>query len=383
LHILIVAHIYPARSGDYKGIFVHEIAARLSSRGHIVHVVTPRRPGAPPSEVRDGVAVHRFAFWGWQHGTQLGEMQGYPPLALGTLMLSGLWETWRVARAERSDLIHAFWVVPGGVLARAIGRLRGLPLIITAAGSDLNVYALRPALRPLARWVLRGTGMMIAAGSQMRRIALQLGLPPERCEVIPWLTDFPPPAPLSAAARTGPRLLYVGNFTQPKRVDTIIRAFARVVAAVPAARLVLVGDGDQRPALERLIRELTPAGTVTMLGARPHGEIIDHMAEADLFLHCSDHEGLPVAISEALTMGLPVVAADVGGIPDLIRQGENGFLVGPDDVEGFSAAVIQLLRDDELRARMGLAARAFAEQQLAPGPVMDRIEAIYRRVLSE
>ena len=387
LRICIVTHIYPAHGDDYKGIFVQNVATRLAMRGHEVHVVTPRRPGAPAHEVAEGVHVHRFWFWGWWRGRQLGELSGYPPLTLGTLMLWGIGSAWRTVRRERLDLIHAYWVVPGGLIARLAGILSGRPVVATAAGSDLNVYAHRRLLKPLAGWTLRGLDQLLAAGSEMRRIGIELGCPPDRAQVVPWMLKFEeppsgdPPPELRCPGPPGERLVYVGNFTPPKRVDTILRAFARVGTDHPEARLTLVGDGELRGDLECLAGELGVADAVHFWGARPPEQIIDIVRGADCLVHCSDHEGLPVAISEALLLGVPVVAAGVGGIPDIVQDGVSGFTVDPDDDAAFAERVGRLLADADLRGRLGDNARRHARRHLGPEGVIARIEAIYRELV--
>ncbi|HOR26535.1 MAG TPA: glycosyltransferase [Candidatus Sumerlaeota bacterium] len=387
MNICFFTHIYPSRAGDYKGVFVHDIAAALVRRGHAVHVVTPRRPGGPARETRDGVHVTRYRFLGWARGTQLAELNGYPPLVLGTLVVGGLWRLRRVARREHCALIHAFWIVPGGFCAALVGLLTNRPVVATAGGSDLNTFARRRLLAPLVRWTLRRIGHMIAVGSELRRIAVEHGLPADRCSVIPWILQLEAAAEPEAdraplhPGPPGKRLLYVGNLIAPKRVDTIIRALALTLREHPDARLVLVGDGPLREKLADLATAHEVAHAVVFAGAQPHERIVDYLRQADLFVHCSDNEGLPVAISEALMMGLPVVASHVGSIPDLIREGETGYTVAPDDHAGFARHLCAILDDDALRRELSRQARAFALGYLAPDAVVERIEQVYADLL--
>ncbi len=116
------------------------------------------------------------------------------------------------------------------------------------------------------------------------------------------------------------------------------------------------------------------------MGAVPHERVAALMAAADVFVHCSDHEGLPVAIVEALRAGLPVVAAHVGGVPDLVLDGENGFLLDPGDAAGFGEKIELLLNDRDLQKRMAARAAEFA-QDLDGAAVIDKIEAIYRELI--
>jgi len=161
-----------------------------------------------------------------------------------------------------------------------------------------------------------------------------------------------------------------------------LRALAGALRAEPEAHLAIVGDGYLRPRFEALCAELGLNRHVRFWGARPHEAILEILESADVFVHCSDNEGLPVAISEALSAGLPVVASNVGGIPDLVREGENGFLVGPDDHAQFAERVAQLVRDDALRGKMSANARRFAHDHLDGGAVIARIEEVCQQVLA-
>jgi len=407
LRLCIVAHIYPSQARDYKGIFVHSIAAALARRGHEVHVVTPRRPGAPRCEVLDGVTIHRFWYWGWAGGRQLSEFKRYPLVLLATQLLVGALSClWTVLR-HRLGVIHAFWVVPGGFIGVLCGMAARRPVVVTAAGTDLNIMARKKIAGWFVRFTLRRLDRLIAAGSDMQRIAVELGMPEPRGVVIPWLVqdsgsgeradaddagqaqeknpalggDKPTTDAFAWPEGSRARLIYVGNLTLPKRVDTILRALAEALRAGPQATLAIVGDGYLRPQLEALCAELGLNGLVRFWGARPHEAILEVLASADVFVHCSDNEGLPVAISEALSAGLPVVASNVGGIPDLVIEGENGFLVGPDDHGRFAERIAQLLRDDFLRKKMSANARRFAHEHLDGGAVIARIEKVYQQVL--
>lgn len=383
MRICIVSHLYPISRDDYKGIFVHEIATALRARGHEVHIVTPRRPGGAAFESHEGITVHRFRHWGWWRGRQLGQLRGTPPLILSTLMIAGLWTSLRVVLRYRPDLMSAYWVVPGGFLAWLTARLTGRPVVVTAGGTDLNVSARKWMYRPFVLRTVRGVDRLIACGSELHRVAISLGAAPERTVNMPSLVPdaVPELAVAPPEGAPGRRLLYVGNLAAPKRVDTLLRAMARLVPRFPDARLTLVGDGPLEPSLRALAQKLGVAECVDFRGRRPHEEIPGLMRSADVLLHCSENEGLPVAIQEALTCGLPVIAARVGGVPDLVRDGTNGRLCAPDDDAAFAEAMAELVGDAALRERMSAAARQFAAEHLDRTSVIARIEAVYREAI--
>jgi teichuronic acid biosynthesis glycosyltransferase TuaC len=387
LKICFVSHLYPVDRDDYKGVFVHKMAASLASRGHEVHVVTPRRPGTPRQEQRDGVHIHRHWMWGWRGGTRLGQLQGPALLTLGSLLISGIAALLRVVLRYRIDLIQAYWVVPGGFIALVGGWLTRRPVVATASGSDLNVVARRRLIRPFVLATLRGIDRLIANGSEMGRLAHQLGMAPDRIDEVPVVMgiDLDPPSAHDAgdelAGEVGSRLLYLGNLTPPKRVDTILRALSLVVKRMAQVRLTIVGDGDLRPQLERMVEELGLTEEVLFLGARPHREVFPLLRAADVVVHCSDSEGLPVVISEAMGAGTPVVASAVGGVSNLVKEGETGYLVAPDDAETYAERIGGLLADPALRERLGRQAHHYATTHLNQGAVIDRIETIYEKTL--
>jgi len=397
MRIGLITHIYPRFPGDYKGTFVADLARFLVERGHYLVVATPLWPGTARAEVVDGVRVHRFWYWGWRRGKRLGELKASSsPFVLGSLLASGVWTALGLARRYHLDLLHGYWVVPGGTMALLAGALAGRPVVATAAGSDLNQAAYQPIAGRVVRFTLRRMHTLMAPGSQLARRAVESGIPQERVQLLMGhsgidLSRFTGEQ-VGGCASGGsckaldrtlqrsedfPIVLYVGNLSPPKRVDVVLRAMSRVVKSLPDARLLLVGDGELRMELESLVSELGIGQAVEFLGARPHDEIPGWMRQADVLVHCSEHEGLPMVIMEAFGCGLPVVAAGVGGIPDLVREGETGYLLDTGDDVGFARKLIKLLSQPELAARLGANARAFAETHLAKERVLERVEAVY------
>jgi len=222
----------------------------------------------------------------------------------------------------------------------------------------------------------------------MKKIAMKLGLPGDRGTVIHGpvgidtgdLKETAKQQPFTE--KYGRTLVYVGNLTAPKRAETIIRAMQKVREMYADCRLVLIGEGSLLPSLEALADELGLKKHVNFLGALPHEEVLKMLQGADVFVHCSDHEGLGMAIMEAMGAGLPVVASRVGGVPDLVREGETGFMILPDDVEKYAEKIILLLKNDQLRKKLGSNARHFAEKHLNKQTILAQLETVYREILA-
>jgi len=386
--ICLVSHLFPCDRHDYKGNFVRDLAVELSYRGHEVHVVTPMRPGAVREETIDGVFVHRFAYYGWRRGIQLGQLKGNSTLLLGSLFLRGTMKCLSSVIKHNSDLVHAYWVVPGGLIGLIVGRLTRRPVVATAAGSDLTAAPKYRLARLLTTLTLKHLDRVLPVSTPMKKIAMKLGLPGDRGTVIHGpvgidtddLKKTVQQQPF--AEKYGRSLVHVGNLTAPKRAETIIRALQKVTEMYADCRLIIIGEGNLRPSLEALADELGLRKHVSFCGALPHEEVLNMLQGADVFVHCSDHEGLGMAIMEAMGAGLPVVASRVGGVPDLVREGETGFMISPDDVDKYAEKILLLLKNDQLRQKLGTNARHFAEKHLNKQTILAQLETVYEEILT-
>jgi N-acetyl-alpha-D-glucosaminyl L-malate synthase BshA len=207
-------------------------------------------------------------------------------------------------------------------------------------------------------------------------------------EVIPNFVDSDAFRPLAAPddlaahfpdGERGPLLVHSSNFRPLKRVGDAVRLLALVRREVPA-RLALVGDGPERPAVAALARELGVADAVAFLGERL--ELAPILAAGRVFLLPSETESFGLAALEAMACAVPVVATRSGGLPEVVTDGSTGLLHAVGDVAAMAASVIALLRDEPRRRAMGDAARADAVHRFAREPAVDRYEALYRRLLA-
>ncbi len=378
MKICILAHVFPARPGDIPGIFVRELARNLAARGHAVHVVTPRVEGAPDGESADGIHVHRFRHRG-RFPSRLGALKRIPWGTFASFLASWTRETVRVVRAHEIDILHAYWVAPAGFVGVLAGLATGRPTVATAAGSDINVLPESPPYRPVIRWTLSRLDGLIALGSAMRARTVMLGMSGNRTHMIPEDAGIDPAFRVASRPSVDRvRLLFVGRLAAPKRLDTVIAAMPAILARRPDARLRIVGDGEDRPSLEARVRGLGIGHAVEFAGACAHEDLPRHFAEGDLFVYPTENEGLPTAIAEAMTSGLPVIASPVGGIPDQIRNGITGLWAPFDDPDAWSAAILRLIGNPAERTRLGANAQAFAGREFSTDRIAERVEAAYR-----
>lgn len=215
----------------------------------------------------------------------------------------------------------------------------------------------RRLLRATRTVALRRAERVLVPSAYLRGIALGWGLAPERVRVVPNPAPELPQLPSREEARaalgvTGPVLATAGRLTAQKALPDALRAIARV----RAVELLVLGDGSERPALEREAETLGVSDRVRFLGAGTRDDVLRLFRAADAVLVTSAWENLPHTVLEALAVGTPVIATAVGGIPEVVVDGENGLLVPPHDVDAIAAAVARLVREEDLRRALAAAA---------------------------
>ncbi|HVU50533.1 MAG TPA: N-acetyl-alpha-D-glucosaminyl L-malate synthase BshA [Polyangia bacterium] len=352
-----------------SGVVAAEVATALARRGHRVHVFSD----APPGRLQGGAVFHRVS------------APAYPQLGHDLYTLALASSIIDVARTVGLDLVHAHYALPHAVSAELARQVREAeapgraPLVVTTLhGTDTTLVGIDPTFRPLTRFAVASSDAVTVpsawlAEATRRNLELPAGFP---IDVVPNFVDTARFAPAPAAAP--PFLVHVSNFRPLKRVGDVVRIFARVRAG-RAVRLRLIGDGPERAAVEALARELGVAGDVELVGERE--DLPALLAGAAAFLLPSETESFGLAALEALAAGVPVVASRVGGLPEVVRDGEDGFLHAVGEVAAMAASAARLLDDAALRARLGAAARARAVAHFRAEPAVDRYEAVYARVL--
>jgi glycogen(starch) synthase len=275
--------------------------------------------------------------------------------------------------ASRVDLVHVHLgedlaVLPAGAAA---AKLHRLPLVLTVHLSlrhTLVVTNLRSAILktlggPIERWGERSAEAVLAITPRLARMLLSEGVEEERVHVIPpgvnpSLFAGPFEDPLAGIGR--PRILFVGRLAPQKGVRTLVAA-TRLLQS-PGARVLLVGDGPERPALEREAGRLGLGDRVRFLGFVPHDRVPAILTHADLLVLPSLYEELGTVLLEAMWAGLPIVASRTGGIPDVIEDGINGLLVPPGDPHTLAGAIDRVLGTPDLARRLAEAASQRAKE---------------------
>jgi glycosyltransferase involved in cell wall biosynthesis len=293
-------------------------------------------------------------------------------------------------RATRVDLVHAHQGEDLAVLllARVAARRHGCPLVVTVhcsvahtlTGGSLRTRLLRRLGGLVERSTLRRADAVVVLTERTAAAVRADGVPGERVVVNP--SGFDPALFTRSSADLftgvpGPRIGYVGRMAPQKRPDRLVEAFGRMRTT---ASLVLVGDGPDRTRVQRLVAASPARGRITEVGFVDHATVPAVLASLDVLVLPSAYEEMGSVLTEAMAAGLPVVASDVGGIPEVVRHGETGLLVPPDDVDALAAALDRLAGDPVLRAALAAGARARARRYAWPY-LAGRVAEVYARVL--
>jgi N-acetyl-alpha-D-glucosaminyl L-malate synthase BshA len=363
-----------------SGIVATELAKALADRGHQVHLVSTD----PPFRLGDyqaGLVFHQV------------NTPSYPLFREPQYVLSLANKVVQVAREVRLEVVHAHYAIPhatAALLARQVLEASGhaVPRVVTTLhGTDITLVGSDPSFSEIVAYSIE-TSNGVTAVSQSLREATRRELNVRReIEVIPNCLDCGiyrrrevPGLRKRFAADDATRLvIHISNFRPVKRIDAVMEVFARISRAVPA-RLLLVGDGPELGMAYRLSRELDIAPLVETLGAQE--DVIPLLSAADLFLLPSAQESFGLAALEAMACEVPVVASNVGGLPEVISNGVSGFLRDPGDLDGMAGDAIALLTDPVLHRTIADAARARVRDEFCVDRVVPMYERYYERVLA-
>ena len=260
---------------------------------------------------------------------------------LGTFRLAR-----RLHKEVHFDCIDAHFIYPDCFAAILLGKLLRLPVIVSARGTDINLYPSFTLIRPMIRWTLRQAAGVVAVSESLRKVILDLGVPANRVRVIGNGIDperFNPVDPREARANlglpeTGPIVVSVGGLIPRKGFHFLIPAIARIAPRFPGLRLYILGEGEYRSTLEALASECNVRDQVILAGSIPNQQLRFWLSAANVSCLVSSREGWPNVLQESLACGTPVVATRVWGAPEIIVSSELGLLV-EQDVPAIATAI--------------------------------------------
>jgi glycosyltransferase involved in cell wall biosynthesis len=391
--VLMTASTAPRWPGDVEPEFVLQLAQALAPAFDIT-VLAPHCPGSARAEDLDGVHVHRFRYapQAWENLAYGGGMlhklreQRLRWLLVPGFILGQMFAMWRLHRQQRFDLLHVHWIVPQGLAAALLKRLRilSIPSLLTSHGGDL--FSL-DGVSAIKRKILASMDRVSVVSRAMVPVCEALGLPPEKVFVRSMGVDlrrrFSSSQPLDQ--RRG--LVFVGRLVEKKGVDVLLRAFATVHREFPAERLTVVGDGPLRPSLEALAQEFGCESAVEFVGAVPNQQVPGYLNEASIAVVPSvvasdgDQEGLGLVAVEAMGCGCAVVCSDLPALRDVITDGENGRTFPAGDYSALATILGTLLREPAGTRKLAVSGHGFVMDRFDWEAVAQEYGQCYRQLL--
>ena len=290
----------------------------------------------------------------------------------------------KVVKNGNINLVNAHWAIPSGFLASLC--CRKLPLITTIRGTDIKKLGGKRFFKYPVKYALMRSAKIIAVSSDLKQNAINLGAREENIHIIPRgidLNEFKPRDKQAIRAKfnlpNGFLFLFAGDLIKLKRVDRLIRVTAKLSRDFNL-HVLTVGNGPERANLENLAKSLG-LENILFIGRAPYDNMPFYMAASDILVLPSESEGLPGCVQEAMACGTPVVASNVGGLADLITNGENGYLV--DNEAEMEERLRLLMSSPELVQTMGANALEFARQNLSLDMVVKKTEELYASVLKQ
>jgi glycosyltransferase involved in cell wall biosynthesis len=406
MNVLVVTSAYPKFDGDSTAPFMASIVEHIACKGHSMHVVLPEHRDWKRADVEKGISFHPYRYspveswtpWGFGDSLEAGISLRRRLYALApAVLVSARRACRRVVARENVDVIHAHWVVPNGTIALGASKRRRIPLVITLHGSDISLSERSRWMSSIARHTLAGATIVTAPSEDLLSRARALGASGD-LELIPWGADpgkFQPDVEAAKLVRTRYGLaaddvlvVGVGRLVHWKGFRYLIDAVGGARSRVPSIRLVLVGNGDVRDELEARVRQLDLSQRISFAGMLPREGVAAHLAAADIVAVPSIHyggfvDGQPTVALEAMAAGRPLIVTRVGGLPQLVEEGQNGLIVEEQDADALADAIVELATDSGLRRRMGERSRRRIVESFTWEQVATRLVATYERAVQQ
>ena len=365
---------YPTYGGS--GVVATELGMELAARGHEIHFISY----APP--VRLDAAKENIVF----HEV---EVTNYPLFEHAPYSLTLAVKMLEVASSAGLDLLHVHYAIPHSIsalLARAMAAPRRLPFVTTLHGTDITLVGNDRSFLPITRFSIEQSDGVTAISQYLKKRTIEEFDIKRPIEVVPNFVNCDlysrkddPEQRAEWAPNGEPIVMHLSNFRPVKRVTDVVEIFALIREKLPA-KLVLMGDGPDRGAVEWMARQKGLTKDIFLLGKQDR--VHEKLALADLFLLPSDHESFGLAALEAMACEVPVIATRVGGVSEVVEHGVDGYLVEARDVRAAARFGIEILSRPDRGREMGRRARQHAKRKYCANDIIPLYENYYRQVLS-
>ena len=365
---------YPTYGGS--GVIATELGKELALRGHEVHFISYALPFRL-SHYIENIVFHEV------------EISNYPLFEFPLYSLSLASKMVEVAEFEKLDLLHVHYAIPHATSAylakEMMSKNRDLKIFTTLHGTDITLVGLEPSFLPLVKFSIEKSDGVTAVSRFLKEKTITNYSIESDIRVIPNFvdTDFFKPESngefRKAIAPNGEKILvHTSNFRPVKRVPDTIKIFEKIQREIPS-KLILVGDGPDRSECERLSRQLDLCDKVKFLGKQDG--LVEILSSSDLFLIPSQSESFGLAALEAMACGLPVISSSVGGLPELVKHNETGFIAEIGDVDRMAKYALELLGNDKKYKLFSENSRQRAVNKFDKSIVVPLYEEYYEQIL--
>lgn len=367
---------YPTYGGS--GVIATELGKELALLGHEVHFISYALPFRLNKFI-ENVFFHEV------------EISNYPLFEFPLYSLSLSSKMIEVAELENLDLLHVHYAIPhatSAFLAKKIVKNKKLKITTTLHGTDITLVGLEPSFLPMVKFSIEESDGVTAVSRFLKEKTITNYSIEKEIDVIPNFVDTEifkriPADRCESKKRLAPNgekiLVHTSNFRPVKRVPDTIRIFDIVQKEIPS-KLLLVGDGPDRHECEKLVRELNLSDSVKFLGKQEG--LVEILSAADIFLIPSQSESFGLAALEAMSCSVPVISSSVGGLPELIKHNECGFIAEIGDVERMAKYTIDLLNNEKKYELFSQNARNRAVKNFDKSQIVPIYEEHYRKILN-
>jgi glycosyltransferase involved in cell wall biosynthesis len=401
LRVLVLATTFPRWQNDTEPRFVFDLTRQLAKNVSL-WVLAPHAPGAKMEEEIEGVRILRFPYFFPKRFETLCYEGGILPklksqwrarLQLPFFLAAQCLAIWQTVRKYKIDFIHCHWVIPQGFFVALLNSLSGIPYLLTAHGGDVYSFRNNSFIRRCSNFALKRAGTCTVNSKPTGQAVRNIGSD-ARVQVVPMGVDtqrFHPenfnPKIKEDLNIEDVFLLAVGRFAEKKGFRYLIQAMPAILKKKPEAKLVIIGFGPQEVELKKVVQKLGLENAVRFVGSKAGAELAQYFATADIFIgpsvvtNSGDTEGQGVVFLEALASGTAVVASDVGGIKDIVRDRETGLLIPEKDPEAIAETTLALLDDRKLRDELAENGRKLAKREYSWETIAERFLETYSKII--
>ena len=364
---------YPTVGGS--GVVATELGKLLAEKGHEIHFITSSLP----------FRLNRMYHNIYYHQVEVNSYSVFQHAPYDLALASKMAE---VVKREKLDILHVHYAIPHAVCAILARQMAGMDvkIVTTLHGTDITVLGYDPSLKELIKFGIEQSDAVTAVSDALVQQTFELISPDKEIETIYNFIDERVYRKADASLlkkeygikEEEKVIIHVSNFRPVKRVRDIVAAFAKISDRIPS-KLLLVGDGPEMTLVCTLVEELGLKDRVLMLGKQEKVEEL--YAISDLVMLLSEKESFGLVLLEANACGVPAIGTNIGGIPEVITDGETGYICELGDIEAAAEKAVKLLKDPALHKRFSDAATKLAGEKFASAKITAEYEAIYERLL--